>query len=60
MNLKGIILSSISYVVIPKVLKVLQTPTTELTTPFTIFLSRDSQTRMTTYDAYFTDKKLSR
>lgn len=49
-------MSSISYAIISKVLQVLQTPTNELTTPITIFLPRDAQTRMITYDAYFTDK----
>lgn len=49
-------MSSISYAIISKVLQVLQTSTNELTTPITIFLPRETQTRMITYDAYFTDK----
>lgn len=49
-------MSSISYAIISKFLQVLQTPTNELTTPITIFLPRDPQTRVITYDAYFTDK----
>lgn len=56
LNQKEIILSSVSYTIISKVLKVLQTPTNELRTPITIFLPRDSQKRMIIYDAHFTDK----